>query len=221
MEKDTTSPAPRPDGITLKKKGLPKIPINREVSSKNILYPDSSSDSDSQSVEEKEKISLRFPRTPFFPSTKKASPLFVQNSVQILPKKRKHTTYIVISNNYEDAEKLTSSIKGEYHMHVKPNQFISVASEEEFIIVVCTPKTIFDHCRIMNTLIRAQKGKAACVCVLPELNRKAIVDEKIKMMSMMSEDHIIFVSYDKKDPKEITTLEKFWREIDSIIAFNA
>ena len=131
--------------------------------------------------------------------------------------KRKHRTYIVISEMYKDAKRLCSAIEGEYHMHVTTSQFLSVMTGDEVVIVVCTPRSIFNHCKVMNSLIRSQNGKAVCVCVLPELNRRDIVDEKRKMMSMMNEDNIVFVTYDRRDTSEITTLDKFWREVDYIV----
>jgi len=204
--------------------------------------PDSDSthtESDITSSSEKEVITHRpsnisyasdapdlvFP--PILPSVYKpnrpSQPLPSVPSVHSLPSlasspfsKKKHHTYLVISEIYKDAERLCFAIQGEYHMHVKTSQFLSVVISDEVAIVVCTPKSIFNHCKVMNSLIRSQNGKAVCVCVLPELNRRAIVDEKQKMMSMMNENNIVFVAYDKKDHTEITTLEKFWREVDSI-----
>ena len=69
----------------------------------------------------------------------------------------------------------------------------------------------------MDSLIRSQKGRAVCVCILPELTRRNIVDTKQKMIAFMNGDHIVFASYDEE--KELTNLEKFWREVDSIVGY--
>ena len=57
----------------------------------------------------------------------------------------------------------------------------------------------------MDSLIRSQKGRAVCVCILPELTRRNIVDTKQKMIAFMNGDHIVFASYDEE--KELTNLD--------------
>lgn len=223
--------------VQRKKRDLPIPPIknsvhvDRNISSRNVLYPSNSSSESSprETLGAEEKIDT--PKTSsedqvklvITPDIKKRS--FFKDLIKQEPSSHlapivsssKKINYVVISNEYEDAKKFANAIQGEYHMHVKTNHFISVIDPDDMVIVVCTPKTIFDHCRIMGSLIRSQKGKAVCVCILPELNRKDIVDQKLKMMSMMNEDHILFASYDKKQFGEITLLEKFWKEVDSFL----
>jgi hypothetical protein len=217
---------------TRAKKPLPPLPILSEA--KEVLYATPRDESSSHSSitsktlsleahsassdeEEEEKVKIvhkhRGSDVGKSQSIKEDSPSIndVPNS---LFGKKKHYKYVVISEVYADAKKLSLAIQGEYHMHVKASSFVTLVSEE-FVIIVCTPKTIFNHCRVANSLIRTQNGKVAVVCILSELARKEIVANKSLMMSLMDEDHILFASYDKEG--ELTNLYKFWVEIENII----
>jgi hypothetical protein len=198
-------------------KKLPQIPTTQ---SRNILYPSppASPRATVISVQPTTVTSLSLqPRIKHHPKVVPPPP---QTHTPPGVYKKKHHTYVIVSETTNESQKLCYAIQDEHHMHVSTAPLISVFTNE-VIIVVCTQKgvstTSGGGCRVVNPLIRSQNGKVVCVCILPELNRRDIVDTKRKMMLMMNEDHIVFASYDRRHPNELYTPEKFWEDVHSVI----
>jgi hypothetical protein len=181
-------------------KPLPAIP----KTSHDVLYNSEDSSSASASYEKSDDEEVRITAIPLI-------------SKPTIPIKVRHHNYVVLAPNTFDSSKFRWAIRAEYRMHVSAASFVSILAEDDVVLLLCTPDVVEERCKLMDLLIRSQKGKAIAVCIIPKMRRHIVVETKDRMMKCMAEDHIVFASYRSSKNPELTDLKTFWWNVDDIV----